>query len=148
MERKKAVADASVVTKWYLEEPWSANARNLRDTFVTGRIDLSVPALLFYESLNALRYTGLYEPEELVTISRSLSGYGFQIHGPSGPAMELAYELALESDLSIYDSVYIALARHLGTDLYTADQEMVSKMPDTAIHIKDIYPSGDGLRDI
>lgn len=58
MERQKAIVDASVVAKWFLEERDSEEARLLRDSSAKAKLSLAVPSLLFYETLNVLRYAG------------------------------------------------------------------------------------------
>src|SRR5438445_12795642 len=83
VERQKAVVDASVCAKWFLEEEYSANARRLRDSFVKGRLGIAVPSLLFYETLNALRYSKLYDDRELGLAAESLSKYGFDVWTPT-----------------------------------------------------------------
>jgi len=51
-----AVADASVVAKWFLEEADSEPARRLRDDFLEGIVRLRAPSILPFEVLNALRF--------------------------------------------------------------------------------------------
>ncbi|MCW4027335.1 MAG: type II toxin-antitoxin system VapC family toxin [Candidatus Bathyarchaeota archaeon] len=70
MEKQKAIADASIVAKWFLEEDSSENAMQLRDSFVTGKLAIAVPSLLFYEALNALWHSGLFCEEELTLAAR------------------------------------------------------------------------------
>jgi hypothetical protein len=60
----------------------------MRDYFVTGKLAISVPSLLFCEALNALWQSGLYGEEELVLLARSLSIYGFEAHEPRGKIYE------------------------------------------------------------
>ncbi len=52
LEKQKAVADASVAAKWYLDEEHSDTSRLLRDSFVRGSLSVSVPTLLILETLN------------------------------------------------------------------------------------------------
>ena len=54
---KLVVPDASVLLKWVLPEegePWVGEALRLRDDFETGRADLLVPSLWYYEAGNVL----------------------------------------------------------------------------------------------
>jgi hypothetical protein len=60
----------------------------MRDYFVTGKLAISVPSLLFCEALNALWQSGLYGEEELVLWARSLSIYGFEVHESRGKTYE------------------------------------------------------------
>jgi len=77
LEKQKVVADASIVAKWFLEEEFSDNARQLRDSFVTGKIDISVPSLLFYDTLNTLWHSRLFTEKELALAAKALTKYGF-----------------------------------------------------------------------
>lgn len=45
----------------------------------------------------------------------------------------------MRHDISIYDASYVALALHLDTALYTADQELVRRVgPTSVIHISEL----------
>ena len=136
MERQKVVVDASVMAKWFLDEEFSDNARLLRDSFVTGKLTISVPSLLFYEVLNALRYSGVYNAAQLALAARSLSKYGFEVWEPKGKLYEQTGKLSLEHEISIYDASYIALATSLEATVYTADTDLTQKIPKVAQHIK------------
>jgi len=136
LENQKIVADASVVAKWFLDEDFSEKARLLRDSFITGKLIISVPCLLFYETLNVLKYARLYSSEELADAANSLSKYGFDVWEPRGRISEETAKTSLKCDISIYDAAYVALASHLHAALYTADQELVQKVPKHARHIR------------
>lgn len=130
MEKKdEFVVDASVVTKWFLVEPDSEAAIRLRDDFATGRIKLTVPTLLFYEVVNALRFSGEFEEAELGLAARSLSKYQFGMWRPRGRLLELSAELSIREDLTVYDACYVALARRLDSKVITEDRELLSKFP-------------------
>ncbi len=139
MEKEKVVVDASIIVKWFLEEEFSNKALQLRNDYIRGIIAIAVPSLLEYEVLNALKYSGVYSVEELKEIGIALNKYGFEVYELEGKLKELAIEIALKNNITIYDASYIALAKHLNTILYTADKELIQKFPNTAIHIKQ-YP--------
>jgi predicted nucleic acid-binding protein len=136
LEKHKVVAEASVVAKWFLDEEFSEEALLLRDSLIAGKLTIAVPTLIFYEVLNAMRYSRLYNADELVTLARSLSKYGFEVWDPKGELYERTAKLGLESGVSIYDASYIALANLIKSSLYTADNNLVAKFPETARHIK------------
>jgi len=140
LEKEKVVVDASIVVKWFLEEKYSDKALQLRNDYVRGLIGLVAPSLLEYEVLNALRYSGVYSVEELEKIGLALNKYGLEAYELSDKVKEETVRLALSKDITIYDASYLALAMHLGTKLYTADNELIEKFPDTAVHIEN-YPS-------
>ena len=136
MERQKAVVDASVCAKWFLDEEYSENARRLRDSFVKGRLGISVPSLLFYETLNVLRYSKLYDEKELGLAAESLSKYGFDVWSPKGAVYIETAHISLGHDISVYDASYIAMSILLHAAFYTVDRELLEKFPRIARHVK------------
>ncbi len=128
--------DASICAKWFLDEEDSDKARQVRDSFVTGALSITVPSLVYYETLNALRYSGLFDERELGSAAVSLSKYGFSIWEPRGEVYRETARVSLKNDISIYDASYIALSEHLHVPFYTADGELVEKFPRTAHHVK------------
>lgn len=138
MEKKKSnergnhdefVVDSSVVTKWFLNEKDSDIAISVRDRFATNQIKLSVPTLLFYEVMNALRFSKIFSEEDLVVASKSLSSYRFEIWRPIGKLLELSTILSLKEDLTIYDASYVGLAHRKGSRVLTEDRELLEKFP-------------------
>jgi predicted nucleic acid-binding protein len=127
--KKDFVVDASIVTKWFLDEPDSRWAMEVRDDFGTGRIRLIIPTLLFYEVVNALRFSGEFQEDELRLASRSLSKYDFSTWRPRGRLLELTAELSLRKNLTVYDACYVALAQRTGSRLLTGDKELLDKFP-------------------
>jgi predicted nucleic acid-binding protein len=69
----QAVAvDASVITKWFVDEPYSKQARKLRDDYLDPKFWLVVPRLARYEVLNALKYSWAFGSKELIDTSQNL----------------------------------------------------------------------------
>ncbi len=137
MEKKKEikdnavefVVDSSIVVKWFLNERGSDLAIEIRDRFATNQIKLIVPTLLFYEVMNALRFSGSFDIQDLRIASRSLSDYQFEIWRPVGKLLELSSQLSLEKDLTIYDACYVGLANRTGSKVITEDAELLEKFP-------------------
>ncbi len=130
MEKKdEFVIDSSIVTKWFMIEDNSSLALGVRDKFATGKIRLAVPTLLFYEVMNALRFSGMFDEENLATAARSLSKYQFEIWRPMGKLLELSAQLGLREDLTVYDTCYVALAQRKGSKVITEDRELLDKFP-------------------
>lgn len=136
MERPKVVVDASVCAKWYLDEEYSDRARLLRDEFVKGQIAITVPSLLFYETLNALRYSRAFDEKELPVAADSLSKYGFEVWEPRGEVYREAARLSLAQEITVYDAAYVALAEHLRALFYTVDKKLLDRFPRRARHIR------------
>jgi len=140
MATEKVVIDASVVAKWFLEEVYSTNALLLRDRYIAGEIELVSPCIMPFEVLNALRYSGIYSKDALVSVVRSLDRYGIELWDLIGAYGQRVAEVAMKLDISVYDASYVALAEIANARLVTADEEMVTKAKDLIAlnHLKDL----------
>ena len=120
------VVDTSVIVKWYIPEQHHEQARALRDAYLDGEFDLVAPALMPFEAVNALKYSGHYEGESLKEASKSLPEYGIDLvsFNKTGPIAEIANDL----DITIYDAAYIALAQNHDTKAYTADGNLLDNL--------------------
>lgn len=134
------VVDASVVAKWYIPEQDHEPARTLRDEYLDGRHDLLAPALLPFEVVNALKYSGHYEGDRLVEASTTLPEYGLTLkaYGDLGPVASVAVDL----DLTLYDASYLALAQTTDATVYTADSRLLeatvgSPYSEVSAHIRE-----------
>jgi len=120
------VVDTSVVVKWYIPEQHHEQARALRDAYLDGAFDLVAPALMPFEAVNALKYSGYYDGERLEDASKSLLEYGINLV-PFDDAGSIA-EVADTLEITVYDAAYIALARKLDTNVYTADGNLLDDL--------------------
>jgi len=120
------VVDTSVVVKWYIPEQHHEQARALRDSYLDGEFDLVAPALMPFEAVNALKYSGHYEGERLEEASKSLPEYGIDLvsFNKTGSVTEIANDL----DITIYDAAYVALAQNHDTRAYTADGDLLDNL--------------------
>lgn len=122
------VIDASVLVKWFVEEPDSDKALLLRDDYINGALQLAAPSLIVYETLNALRYTHLFSTRELKEAATTIQNYGLSLHGPERGSIEPAIEAAEKNDLTVYDGSYLGLAMELGADFITADKALIDRL--------------------
>lgn len=134
------VVDASVVAKWYIPEQDHERARELRDDYLDGRHDILAPALLPFEVIDALKYSGHYDGDRLVEASSTLPEYGITLvpYRDAGPVADVAVEL----DTTIYDASYLALADASRATVYTADSRLLDATQGTtyaqsASHIRE-----------
>jgi len=131
--RPQLVIDASAVLAAFLpEEAWETQADALLDAYRDGRIELIAPTLLSYEILNSLYVAtrgkagqparlNLDEADRIWNLFRDLR-IGLIDVGPTATdALDLAFGARWRS---VYDLVYVTLARHLGTKLITADAQL------------------------
>jgi predicted nucleic acid-binding protein len=134
---EKAVVDASVVVKWFIEEEFTKKALGLRDRFANGYVKLIAPSLLNFEVLNALRYSRLFNKKELKELAVAVGKYGFELHNLIDKYGELTAEIANSRELSIYDASYAALAELNGIVLYTVDDKIKENCK-LAVHLKNM----------
>ena len=123
------VVDANIVVKWLVEESDSGIAESLLDGWLDQGIHLAAPCFMPAEVANALHRR--VENGELplggaVSLMRTLAAYGIALEEPPG-----IHERALEwanilRQPAAYDAHYLALAEHLGCDLWTADRRFFS----------------------
>ena len=125
------VLDASVAAKWFLpraSETLVDEAFELLSRYTNGEIYFLVPDLFWAEFANILwksirqerctklvfqvAFTSLKE-RKLTTIA-------------SSTLIELAFDIALSFDRTVYDSLYIALAVSANAQLVTADQRLAN----------------------
>jgi len=129
MERQKKVIDASVLTKWFLEEKDSEKARLLREEHITGRSLIIIPELAYLEVLNALRFKKGTD-EELRLASKILFDLNLKIEKLNQKILENTSDNAIKHNLTIYDSIYLSIAELHGIPLVTADSDLL-KIPNT-----------------
>jgi predicted nucleic acid-binding protein len=118
------IVDASVAVKWVLVEPGGDNALALLESFVTGDADLIAPRMIQEEVASAL--TKRFRRRQ---ITRGQAETAFATFLERRPAfmdnsddVRRALVLALEHQISFWDSVYLALAMRTRADLVTADE--------------------------
>ena len=142
MEGGKIVVDASVVVKWFVKEKYSKEALIIRESFIEGLVDIVVPSLLYFEVLNALKYSGAFGEDELKKVARILEDYQFTLYELEGAYAEKAVKIAMRKGITIYDASYVALALIEGVDLYTADEKLLTKTQDLGItkHLRNFNP--------
>jgi predicted nucleic acid-binding protein len=133
------VVDTSTVVKWYIPEQHHEQARALRDDFLDGEHDLCAPALMPFEAVNALNYSGHYGGERLVEAADSLGKYGIELVAfqSVGPIAAVTTSVGITA----YDAAYVALAVERGATAYTADTKLLedvagSEYEDAVAHIR------------
>ena len=123
------IIDASVVVKWFIEENDSDKAVFIRDKFIYGKVELYVPTLLYFEVLNALKYSQLFKPTELADAGESIENYGFKVISIKNEIRKHMIKVAVDYDLSIYEASYLGLSIGLEKIFCTADEKIIKKLP-------------------
>ena len=138
-EKKIFILDASVAVKWFTKEPLREEAIAIRRMFAEGTIELETPSLIFYEVLNALRYNPVLGINDVNLALKTLEDMQITIHDFAGQLAIKAVEIAYKYGVTIYDAAYVALAIIRDGTLYTADNEIVSKVQlENVKHLKEL----------
>jgi predicted nucleic acid-binding protein len=124
--------DASVAIKWVLNEERSDKARALYGAALEADELIVAPNLLPLEVTNILRQRMRGEDGlSLTEAARQLDVFlalRIEFHNPTGlhyQALVLADALGLPAT---YDAHYLALAEHLGCELWTDDQRLIRQV--------------------
>jgi predicted nucleic acid-binding protein len=135
------VVDASVAIKWYIPEAHSEVASGLLDP----DNELCATDLLSAEFGNVLRKKHRRRElteAEVTSIVRALAGVPLEIYS-SLELLEAALEIAMQTERTVYDSLYVALAVALDRTLVTADGPLVGALRETPLagyvkHIREL----------
>lgn len=120
------VVDASVAIKWFLPEIHSEAALRLCSL----RYRLHVPALLTLELGNVLAKRirrGELSRDEGDVVLKELAHLPLQRHADER-LFPVAYHLALDTQRSLYDCLYLALAESVDGLMVTADRKFYSSL--------------------
>jgi len=124
----QVVADCSACGGWYIQDESSKAAENLLERILKEEIQLVVPDLWWYESLNLLRSATARR-----RISEQASRRAF-FHMEEIPIETIRVDrigrarildIAQRNTLSAYDATYLALAESMGIPLITNDRQLL-----------------------
>jgi len=123
---KPLVVDASVAAKWFLPEADAAAALRL----LNGRYRLAAPDLIRAEFGNVvwkLHARGTLDTSEASEMIEHFLSMPLEIHD-STYLLAPALEIAMATNRTVYDSLYLALAMELGGAVVTADERWVNAL--------------------
>src|SRR5262249_30820562 len=124
----KVVVDSSVVIKWFVTEPHSAEARRVLAEYQTGALDLLAPDLLYAEMGNIVwkkhRFQGMAAADAQLIID-TFRALMFTVTA-TAVLLEDAYRLAGMHQRTVYDPLYLAVSVREGCRLVTADQKLAN----------------------
>lgn len=127
------VIDANVLMKFFLPEVLSGQAAKILTQVEQGEIRLRAPDLIYPETGNILwkkhRRKELSR-SEVEEISGSIESLPISIE-PSKPLMSLAIELGMVYGITVYDSMYMVVAKISESALITADRKLVEQTSKT-----------------
>ena len=127
---KKVVVDASVAAKWVVAEEHSARA-----VLLLGCDEIHVPEHWLAEAVNVLWSKVLKgdlegsDAEERMTALMRAPVIGAPVAG----LMPRAFAISVAHAVTIYDSLYVALAVERGIPVVTADERLVRRFRTTEL---------------
>ncbi len=127
------VIDASVLIKFYVPEILSDRAEQLLANVDDGDVEVSAPDLIYPEAGNIiwkkhrLRELTRNEAEEIIAALLSLP---IKIEATK-PLIPLAVDIATAYGITVYDALYVSLARVYDTTIITADRKLVEALAKT-----------------
>jgi len=122
------VLDTSVILKWFKEEEYSDVAIKIKEEFVNGLHEIVVPDLLLYEFSNAMKYSKVFARETIKESLSNLIDLGIHIIIPTEEMLSKAIDLAYSYDITIYDAVFVSLAKLVNAIFITADKKLYKKI--------------------
>lgn len=123
---KPLVVDAGVAVKWFVPEPDAAAALRLLD----GRHLLAAPDLIRSEIGNVawrLHNRGVIDAGEASDLIEHFLSMPLEIHD-STYLLAPALQIAIATNRTVYDSLYLALAMELGGTVVTADERWANAL--------------------
>lgn len=124
---KAYVVDASVAVKWYIPEAKSEEAVKYLVSYERNQATLLAPDLIVSEVGNVLlkkTKTGDLSVEDAAEIATLFAKHCPLKLVPVKELLPAALELAGNLELTVYDSLYLALALLMETNLVTADRQL------------------------
>ena len=141
----KLTVDASVVVKWFVQEPLCQEARLV----LTHRHDLYAPEILLAEFANVVwkkaRRGEILDPRPHYAVLREL-GDVVALHRIAD-LVDRAASFSNELDHPIHDCLYLACAEATGSALVTADRKFADKAADKFAHVSIRYMGAPGFAD-
>jgi predicted nucleic acid-binding protein len=122
----RLVVDASVAAKWFLPEEHADAALTILDD----AHQLHAPDFLLLEMDSLLCkwiHRGVITPAEAQTVRDAVRRIPIRIH-PAGSLQDAAFHIAVRARISIYDSLYLALAVLTDGRTVTADRRLYNSL--------------------
>lgn len=127
-----AVLDTCVIFKWFhhKNEEGVDAALLLRDAWLGGALEITVPDLLVCELANTFRYKEPLKPEDADAALGSFWSLGPSIYAVDETLSRSAVRLAYDCEITAYDATFLALSVLLQVPLITADRSLYRRVKD------------------
>ena len=137
---KKEVVDCSVLIKIFIPEEGSKDACEWLLGWRGFKFEVFAPQLVVAEFANVIWHKVKLKELEKSTARDILKDFlqlPLRLIEHNG-IVEAAFSLAVEHDITVYDSLYAALAYKLRSSLVTADRKLAMKLKSAPITIQTI----------
>lgn len=135
------IVDVSAVMPNFIAEVYTPNAQSMFREFTDQRsIQLGMPEFGKVECVNVLwkqvRFSEVNQ-DDAEQLVKDVSIMPFKVFSVEKLYVE-AFQIGIRHKLAIYDSIYIALAKHLNYPLITVDQKQASAAQQERVTLKPI----------
>ncbi|MEA2016095.1 MAG: type II toxin-antitoxin system VapC family toxin [Actinomycetota bacterium] len=121
------VLDASVGVKWFNEknEEDVEIALEIQKQKILSKLEIIVPDLFFLEIINAFITRSTFATEDILIMEEALQKMNLKVVSPDHFILNEAIKVARDFNLTIYDSLYVAVANFYSTQLLTGDKKIL-----------------------
>lgn len=121
----RLVVDSSIAVKWFsAEEGGHDEAMALLADHENGLVTLASLNFMRLEVFNVLVCRRL-GPVTVLEMAEYLEAVGIELYDETAQLAAAAIGIACETGLSVYDAMFVALARELDADLITDDRQII-----------------------
>ncbi|MBM4308940.1 MAG: type II toxin-antitoxin system VapC family toxin [Deltaproteobacteria bacterium] len=125
------VLDASVALKWIFgEEEGGEKAGLYKEGHVTGKEPIAVHSLFFYEIANVLATKTRLSSKDAAEAFSLIWTFDLEVFGLGLDEYLEGIALSRQYGITLYDAVYVVLAKKLGCPFVTSDRNLYKKLKD------------------
>lgn len=124
------VADTSVIIKWFRfseDEEYAIQAHALRDCYLSGEAEISIPELAVLEFANTLKFSKRLKLQDAEKALSGLLDFGLRILPLNSKILRQALKYSFECNITYYDALFLAVSADSKTKLVTADKIFYNK---------------------
>ena len=128
------VLDSSVALKWiFADEEGAEHAMRVRNEHASGKNEIVVPSLFFYEIANVLASKVKLSAAETLEAFELISAFEFSVDEFENSEYMESMSFAIKHKVSVYDASYHVLAMRLGCRFLTADRKFFNKVKELGV---------------